>query len=1338
MSDSSATPKRTWRRRTARAAAWTLAALFALVVALVALVAFVGGTQSGLPYAIAQLERLSGGRLTIEGATGALLSTLNVGTLRWKGDTTTLVAHDVIVDWDPAALARRELHVRSAGARTIDIAVAPSSGGPSSLPSSLGLPLTVVVDHASVTTFDYALGERKGRATGIAFAYRGDARGHRLDEVTLAFDRARITGRATLDAASPFALAGAIGVEGSDAFAGYGANATLGGTLSRILVAANGRARDARFDARAALTPFATAPIDTLDVDATGVDPAAFGAALPHATLALAVHARPARDGFTGTLTLANTAPGTLDADRMPVTTLSATFAQRGQVVSLGGIDARAGDGNVRGDASFDVEHGTTSATLALAGVDLRALHSALAASRVSGTLRARVDADAQAYEGDLADRARGLALDFAARVADRRVALSRARLTAAAGTLQGRGELALDGARAFTFRGTATRFDPSRLGRFPAASLEGTLALDGHLEPAWSVSAEAKLGAGATIGAKPASGHAKASLAAGRARGVDVDLRVGDAHATAHGDAGASGDALAFTLDAPHLAALVPLVPGAASALRDGAVAAHGTLAIAPSGIGGSVTADASQLALADGTRIASLALDADVGMPAHPSFPRKRESSRDVARDARASPPGTSRLDPRIRGDDDQSSTHPASALADRVVAIDVRATGIATEAHAIERAHVTVKGTLAAHALALDVANAADHATLAAHGALTLGPAAKRAWRGTIDAAELAGTLPVKLVAPAALEWTPARTHLGVARIAVADGDVALDDLVVEDARVTTRGSFTHVPLGTVATLAGQPLPIASTLTLDGHWNLTASPRLDGTLAITRHDGDLFAAGDTLANFADYPIGVDTLALDGRVRGDAWTLDARFASLRAGTATLHATLAPGPTAGVPSLDAALEAKLDATLASLAPLQPWLGTSAVVDGRAELHFAAAGTLRAPSITGTLDGSGLHVDMPQYGIALADGRVRATLGRDAIALETFTFRGGDGMLEAHGTLARAKGGGGDARITWHASKFRLMNRPDARIVVSGEGGIAFAPKKLAVDGRITVDEGRIVYSPAPVLLSSDVVIKGRPRNDESPSRIRVPVLALDLEVDLGRALTFSGEGLETGLAGRVHVTTTADGRLEGKGTIVATRGSYYAFGQRLTIDRGRLIFDGPLDNPALDVVALRKNLAVEAGVSLTGTVRVPRVQLTSNPPVPDAEKLSWLITGQAPGNGSAADAAALAAASSWLLGGGDPRPIGTRIAQNFGFDELTLHSATSTGAANAAGTPASGQVVSIGKRLSDRLTLVYEQGLTIATNALRLEYTLSRSWTVRAEAGTVSGIGLYFRRTYR
>ena len=59
------------------------------------------------------------------------------------------------------------------------------------------------------------------------------------------------------------------------------------------------------------------------------------------------------------------------------------------------------------------------------------------------------------------------------------------------------------------------------------------------------------------------------------------------------------------------------------------------------------------------------------------------------------------------------------------------------------------------------------------------------------------------------------------------------------------------------------------------------------------------------------------------------------------------------------------------------------------------------------------------------------------------------------------------------------------------------------------------------------------------------------------------------------------------------------------------------------------------------------------------------------------------------------------------------------------------------GQVIVFGKRISDRLTLGYEQGLSIAANALRLEYTLSNTLTLRAEAGTVSGVGVYYRRTY-
>ncbi len=260
--------------------------------------------------------------------------------------------------------------------------------------------------------------------------------------------------------------------------------------------------------------------------------------------------------------------------------------------------------------------------------------------------------------------------------------------------------------------------------------------------------------------------------------------------------------------------------------------------------------------------------------------------------------------------------------------------------------------------------------------------------------------------------------------------------------------------------------------------------------------------------------------------------------------------------------------------------------------------------------------------------------------------------------------------------------------------------------------------------------LSNDVVIAGRPRGTSAAAALDVP-LVLDLEVALGDNLRFNGEGLDTGLAGTMRVATAANSALVARGSIRAVNGTYFVFGQRLEIERGQLIFDGPADNPAIDVVALRKNVAVEAGVEVTGTVRVPRVRLVSNPPVSDGEKLSWLMTGQGLDRASRADLAALGAASASLIGKGQ-RPLTTTFANSLGLDDISLRERS-----NAVTSGTTSQVVAFGKRINDKLTLVYEQGLSVANNALRVEYALTRTLTLRAEAGLISSLGVYFRRTY-
>ncbi len=319
--------------------------------------------------------------------------------------------------------------------------------------------------------------------------------------------------------------------------------------------------------------------------------------------------------------------------------------------------------------------------------------------------------------------------------------------------------------------------------------------------------------------------------------------------------------------------------------------------------------------------------------------------------------------------------------------------------------------------------------------------------------------------------------------------------------------------------------------------------------------------------------------------------------------------------------------------------------------------------------LSGALSADAVRVDIPQYGVHWHDGRVRARVADNVLTLEDLSFTGGDGKFTAQGTLARTPRAGDVApvaRVTWNAEKFRAVNRPDFHLTVGGSGVLAIEGGKLAVRGNVAIDRGRVDYEPPSVgTLSSDVVIVGRPRGAANAMAALDVPLILDLEVAMGDDLRFIGEGLDTGLAGTLRVTTGTNGAIIARGAIRAVNGTYYVFGQRLVIDRGQLLFDGPADNPAIDVVALRKNMAVEAGVEVTGTVRLPRVRLVSNPPVPDGEKLSWLMTGQGLDRASRADLAALGSASASLLGG-QKKPLTTTFANSLGLDDISLRERTS------------------------------------------------------------------------
>ena len=680
----------------------------------------------------------------------------------------------------------------------------------------------------------------------------------------------------------------------------------------------------------------------------------------------------------------------------------------------------------------------------------------------------------------------------------------------------------------------------------------------------------------------------------------------------------------------------------------------------------------------------------------------------------------------------------------LATRTMRIDVTATGLVTPEATFATMRAGLTGTLAQHALTLTMKGEDLDLDASAHGGLDTTHGARDfaslSWTGTLDTLENRGPWTLRLAAPAAVQLARTQIRVGATKLAVADGDVRLAEFVWDDGRITTSGNFHAVPLATVARLAGAPLPFGATVTLGGEWALAAAPRLTGHLTLRREAGDVFFARGAAAE-TRIAAGITVLTAVARFTDGAIDATASLRSARGDAA--DAKLAIGTVAGAPdgriARDAPLEFSLTGDVPSLQVLQPWIGSAAVVSGRAHIDIAARGTVGSVALSGTLKGDGLRVDAPQYGLHFTDGRIVAHAADGRVVIDEIVLGAGAGTFRASGEIAGLAPGGERpvARLAWRAEKFRAFNRPDLRLVVGGEGTAAAEGGRITISGKLRADEGTIVYLATPeATLGDDVVVKGWSRPATERLRAQDLPLAVDLTLDLGDRLTFSGEGIETGLAGIVQVTTGPGGLL-GRGTIRTVRGTYFAFGQRLTIDRGRLVFDGPLGNPGLDIVALRKNLAVEAGVTITGTVKVPVIQLTSNPPVPDSEKLSWLVLGQALDGSSGADLAALQAASAVLLGS-HGRPVSATIAQRIGLDDISLRSASATEGGARPGTPgAEGQVVAIGKRLTDRLSLVYEQGLSLATNALRLEYELTRSLRLRAEAGTISGVGIYYRRSF-
>ncbi len=509
--------------------------------------------------------------------------------------------------------------------------------------------------------------------------------------------------------------------------------------------------------------------------------------------------------------------------------------------------------------------------------------------------------------------------------------------------------------------------------------------------------------------------------------------------------------------------------------------------------------------------------------------------------------------------------------------------------------------------------------------------------------------------------------------------------------------------HLPLQLLATVASGVNPLKATGEVSGSGQVTLDP--DGSFG---GKATLAASSGQIA-FASTP---DSPLL-------AWkriTLEASGDN-RGTHIRLQGNLAKGGhvdgDVGILGDARALEGHVDVELRDLAAISALSPEIANVQGSLAGRLALAGTLSAPQFQGRIQTQGFAAELPRAGLKLHDGQLAVQGDADGRLAIRGEITSGKGVLHIDGSTGLAA----DAPLTLNikGEDVLVADIPAAHVVASPDLNIARADGTLTLSGSITIPSADVqvekLPGQGPTQASPDVVIVDQPAHE------RATPLAMNgnVEVKLGDDVKLRGYGLDGSVQGQLAVHVRPGHTATGRGQI-SVSGKYQAYGQNLTIERGRLLFAGTqLDNPGLDIRAVRKirSRDVTVGLSVRGTAKRPILTVFSNPAMEQAEALSYLVTGRPldalkSGEGDTLNTAAQA------LGG----LAGDRLAKSIG-SRLGLEAGVSSSEALG------GSAFTAGKYLSPRLFLSYGVGLFAPGQVVTLRYTLNRFLQFEAENAT-------------
>jgi translocation and assembly module TamB len=649
------------------------------------------------------------------------------------------------------------------------------------------------------------------------------------------------------------------------------------------------------------------------------------------------------------------------------------------------------------------------------------------------------------------------------------------------------------------------------------------------------------------------------------------------------------------------------------------------------------------------------------------------------------------------------DPTGTHRADT--------DIRIDKLSVGNRSADSLHLATSGTVEAHHVSVDML--APQLRVHAEGDAAL---VNGLWHWNVDQARAEDDrdLKLSLEAPASFEYSSTLTSLK---------PLCLRGM---QARLCASGANQHGQRN--INLSAEAMPLRSLTS-----GLLASTDFDGTLAV-RLQGEAAPA-------AGWRGQLSAQLRDAAVRHRFG--NKRIESFDLGNGTINLELGADDLHGNVELDAGASGNVSGQVLAHTTADSWrswpmsgsmkLASNALgmldsyvtdidrASGRINADLNLSGNLGSPQLSGALKVSDARIDAYQVNLALRDLNFDAHLIDNLLSLQGTTSAGVDGKAQFAGEL-RWREGLPYGKLHLQGENLLLVNIPEAKVYATPNVDLAITGRRIDISGTIELPYARLEEPEliaGAVRASGDEIIVNQ-QSIEPKDRFRV---FSKVTLKLGERVTINTSGLQGRLSGSVTTGNDETGFSRGTGELDVEEGKYTAYGRKLDITRGKLIFNNsPLGDPGVDLRATKKFPEITAGVNVRGTLAQPRVTYFSEPSVSQAQIISLLIAGgsfqtlqantDVNANGDAARKDMLVQGSAILA-----QQLGNKVGADVSV-ESNLQNDTS---------------LVLGRYLSPRLYLSYGYSIVEAINTFKLNYTINDKWAIRTETGKAQGADIVY-----